>query len=161
MATIEATLKVGPNCVLMANTTTDREKLRPLKLGQEVHVKIETEKRSLSSNALSHAWYSEAANQTNETPENVKAYCKLHFGVAILRAESEYFRNSYDSSIKETLTYRQKLRAMELLNVTRLMSKDQMNRYLNDMQRDYANRGVILETPKDAEYAKWVAAQAI
>lgn len=160
MATIEANLKVGPNCVLMAYATTDREKLRPLKQGQEVKATIITEKRSLSSNALSHQWYRDVADQTGETPEGVKAFSKLHYGVPILRAESMHFRDRYDSTIKIYLNYDQKLLAMEILDVTSLMNKGQMNRYLNDMQRDYATRGVILETPKDAEYAKWIEQQA-
>jgi len=160
MATIEVTLKVGPNCVLMANTTTEREKLSPLKPGEEVRVKIITGKRSLSSNALSHAWYNEAATQTNDTPQNVRSFCKLNYGVPILIAESEHFADRYNRSIRDTLNYEQKLLAMDLLDVTSLMNKGQMNRYLNDMQRDYANRGIILETPEDAEFAKWVAQQA-
>ena len=160
MATIEATFKVGPKCVLMAYANTDREKLRPLKQGQEVQVKITTEKRSLSSNALSHQWYKDVADQTDEVVEDVMCFCKLHYGVPILRAESDKFRDTYDSNIKDFLTYEQKLGAMSFIAVTRLMNKGQMNRYLNDMQRDYATRGVILETPKDAEYSRWITAQA-
>ena len=160
MATIELRMTVGSNRDLRATVTTKRDKLDSLKLGEEVFVKIATGKRSLSSNALSHVWYLEIAKQTNDTPEGVKAFSKLHYGVPILIAESEHFRDRYNRSIRGVLMYEQKLLVMEILNVTSLMNKDQMNRYLNDMQRDSANRGIILETPKDAEYAKWVAAQA-
>lgn len=160
MATIECILKVGPKRELMATTTVEMEKLSKLKIGDEVRVKILTEPRSLSSNALSHQWYKEVALQTSAAPQEVRAFSKLHYGVPIMLAESEKFAEKYNHSIRKTLTYEQKLSVMDLLDVTSLMSRDQMNRYLTDMQREYANRGVILETPKDAEYAKWVAQQA-
>ena len=160
MATIEAILTVGSNRELKAANTVERDKLSKLKPGEEVRVKIATGGRSLSSNALSHQWYSEIAKQTEDSAISAKAYCKLHYGVPILIAESEHFRDRYNRSIRGVLTYEQKLLAMELLDVTSLMSKDQMCRYLNTMQREYANRGIILETPQDAEYGKWVAQQA-
>lgn len=160
MATIECILKVGPKRELMATNTREMEKLSKLKVGDEVRVKILTEPRSLSSNALSHQWYKDISLQISDTPQEVRAFCKLHYGVPILLAESEHFRVRYNRCIRGVLMYEQKLLVMDLLDVTSLMSKDQMNRYLTDMQREYANRGVILETPKDAEYAKWVAEQA-
>ena len=159
MATIEAVLTVGQNRELTARTTTDREKLSKLKPGEEVRVKIATGGRSLSSNALSHQWYKDASMQMDESPEEVRAYCKLHFGVPLMLAESEKFRESYNA-IRYALTYESKLKAMDILDVTSLMSKDQMCKYLNDMQRSYAEQGVILETPKDSAYAKWIEQEA-
>ena len=160
MATIEATLRVGPSRELRAVNTVEMDKISKLKPGDDVRVKIATGKRSVSSNALSHQWYKDASIQTQDTIIDVRSFCKLHYGVPIMRADSEDFREVYDRSIRDALTYGQKLLAMEILNVTSLMSRDQMNRYLNTMQQEYSNRGVILETPKDAEFAKWVAAQA-
>lgn len=160
MPTIELNMTVGPQKVLRAAVTTESEKLKGLKLGQEVRVKIATELRSLPSNALSHQWYKDVSLQTQDAPHYVRNFCKLHYGVPILLAESEKFRNCYNVSIRGSLTYEQKLAVMDLLDVTSLMNKDQMNRYLNTMQQEYANRGVILQTPKDAEYARWVEQQA-
>lgn len=156
MATIELIMTVGSNRELRATVTTQRDKLDKLKPGQEVRVKIATGQRSLSSNALSHQWYKDAANQTGETIDGVRNFCKLRYGVPILRAESKKFRAIYDTNIKHKLTYEEKLDSMPIIDVTSLMNKGQMNQYLSDMQREYANRGVILETPKDAEYAKWI-----
>lgn len=160
MATIELTMKVGAQRELRATVTTEMDKISKLKPGEEVRVKIATGQRSVSANALSHQWYKDVALQTSDTPHEVRAFCKLHYGVPILLAESEKFAERYNHAIRVTLTYEQKLSVMDLLDVTSLMSKDQMNRYLNTMQQEYANRGVILETPQDADYAKWVAAQA-
>lgn len=154
MATIEATLKVGANRELRAVNTVEMDKISKLKPGDDVRVKIATGKRSVSANALSHQWYKDISLQTSDTPQEVRAFCKATYGVPILLAESEKFAEKYNHSIRYTLTYEQKLSVMDLLDVTSLMSKDQMNRYLNTMQQEYANRGVILETPQDAEYAR-------
>jgi len=160
MATIEATLKVGPNRELRAVNTVDMDKISKLKPGDDVRVNIATGKRSVSANALSHQWYKDIALQTSDKPQEVRAFCKLHYGVPLLLAESEKFAEKYNHSIRKTLTYEQKLSVMDLLDVTSLMSRDQMNRYLNTMQQEYANRGVILETPKDSAYAQYIAEQA-
>ena len=117
MATIECILKIGPKRELMATNTREIEKLSKLKVGQEVRVKILTEPRSLSSNALSHQWYKDAALQTSDTPQEVRTYCKLTIGVPIMLAESEKFAEKYNHSIRRTLTYEQKLSVMDLLDV--------------------------------------------
>ena len=110
--------------------------------------------RSLSQNAISHVWYGEVSRKLKEqTPEEVKCECKLRFGVPILRAEDEDFREMYDAAIRRYLTYEQKLRAMRYLPVTSLMTKNQLSRYLEAVQREYASRGVSLEFPQDREDA--------
>jgi len=109
--------------------------------------------RSLDQNALSHAWYNEIAQQVADTPENVKCECKLRFGVPILRAEDEDFREMYDTAIKHSLTYEQKLKAMRYLPVTSNMTKAQLSRYLQHVQMSYAEQGVIVEFPREDEAA--------
>jgi hypothetical protein len=105
--------------------------------------------RSLDQNAISHAWYEQIARELREgTPIQVKAECKLRLGVPILRAEDPDFRAFYDGSIKP-LTYEQKLKAMEYLPVTSLMTVSQLSRYLTDMQSDFATRDVRLEFPAE------------
>lgn len=116
-----------------------------------LRVSVRTGKnRSLNQNAISHAWYEQISRELGEgTPEDVKCECKLRFGVPILRAEDEDFREMYDASIKRHLSYEQKLKAMRFLPVTSLMTKNQLSRYLEDMQREYAGRGVRLEFPEE------------
>ncbi len=96
--------------------------------------------RSLDQNAISFIWYEQIAREIGEyTPEGVRCECKLRYGVPIMRAEDEDFRAFYDLVIKP-LTYEQKLRAMVYTPVTSLMNTDQLNRYLDDMQRAYIGR---------------------
>lgn len=110
--------------------------------------------RSLSQNAISHVWYGQVSKALKEqTPEEVKCECKLRFGVPILRAEDADFREMYDAAIRRHLTYEQKLKTMRYLPVTSLMTKEQLSRYLEAVQQEYADRGVRLEFPQAREVA--------
>lgn len=114
----------------------------------------ESKPRSLPQNALAHVWYEQIARELGEdTPERVKAECKLRFGVPILRAHDEEFRAMYDRAIKNTLTYEQKVEVMRFLPVTSLMQTDQLSNYLQDMQRSYIGRVELLFPDEWAEVA--------
>ena len=110
--------------------------------------------RSLSQNNIAHAWYEQISRELGEdSPEGVKLECKLRFGVPILRAEDEDFCSMYDLTIgagrNSKLSYEQKIQAMRYLPVTSLMSTKQKSRFLEDIQREYSVRNVILEFPDD------------
>jgi hypothetical protein len=103
--------------------------------------------RSLDQNAISHTWYDQISRELREeTPLGVKCFCKLHYGVPILRAENEDFRAQYDTVLKP-LSYDKKLLAMNFLPVTSLMTKPQLSQYLEAIQSAYADR-VNLEFPE-------------
>ena len=113
-----------------------------------LRVSIKTGKdRSLDQNSISHAWYEQISRELREeTPLGVKNFCKLHYGVPILRAENEEFRQQYDTVLKP-LSYDKKLLAMNFLPVTSLMNKAQLSQYLEAMQAAYADK-VKLEFPE-------------
>jgi len=105
----------------------------------ELTMKVGTD-RSLSQNSISHAWYAQVSTELREdTPLGVKCYCKLHFGVPILRAEDGEYRATYDATIKR-MSYEQKMEAMKCWPVTSLMTKAQLSAYLEAMQEHYATR---------------------
>jgi len=107
--------------------------------------------RSLDQNAVSHCWYEQVADELREDEaQDVKRFCKLHFGVPILRADEATFREMYDATFKK-LTYPQKLKAMDFLDVTSIMSTKQMARYMGELQEHYRTRGVILEFQTQAK----------
>lgn len=118
-----------------------------------LRVTIKTGKdRTLDQNAISHAWYEQVARELREdNAEGVKAECKLRFGVPILRAYDEDFREMYDTSIRGHLSYEQKIKAMRFLPVTSLMTTAQLSQYLEDVQRHYDSRGVSLEFPEESQ----------
>jgi hypothetical protein len=102
-------------------------------------------KRNLDQNAIFHVWCNQVDKQYCIKIGETKRFCKLHFGVPILRAEDEGFRKLYDKAILSTLSYEEKLEAMDILPVTRLMKKKQMARFLDSVQGHYAELGIILE----------------
>lgn len=117
-----------------------------------LRVTVKTGKdRSLDQNAISHAWYEQIARELREDDAlGVKRFCKLNYGVPILRAEDPEFRSLYDCAIKPHLTYEQKLKAMDYLPVTSLMTTTQLSAYLVAMQDAYVGK-VSLEFPPEDE----------
>ena len=117
-----------------------------------LQITIHDDVRSRNQNSLSHAWYEQISRELGEdSPEGVKAFCKLHYGVPILRAENDHFREAYDETIRP-MEYEKKVKIMgEPMNlpVTSLMSKKQLNRYLELLQTEFTARGVKLEFPGD------------
>ncbi len=102
--------------------------------------------RSLDQNAHTHVWYGQIARELREDDElGWKCFCKLHFGVPIMRLDEE-FRECYDGSIK-LLAYEQKLVAMRHWPVTSLMTKEQLSKYAEAVQAHFRTLGVLLEFP--------------
>lgn len=102
--------------------------------------------RSLSANSLSHIWYNIADKMLSDQVGDNRRYCKLHFGVPILRGECEKFRSAYDKAIKP-FDYSIKLQLMDFWPVTSIMSREQMGRYLTAVQIHYAsNHALVLES---------------
>jgi len=110
--------------------------------------------RSTAQNRLAQRWFTDIATQLgDQTHEDVRAECKLRFGVPILRAENEAFRLSYDRVIK-ALPYEEKLAAIKAfdLPVTRLMNVKQMTAFMDEMQRHWTAQGVRLTDPEALKY---------
>ena len=108
--------------------------------------------RSIEQNKLQRLWLLEIAEQLGEnTPEGYRAYCKLHHGVPILRAESEDFCQAYDRHIR-ALPYETKLAYMAVpldFPVTRLFTTAQMSQYLDAIHADFTSQGVRLTDPEE------------
>lgn len=110
--------------------------------------------RSTAQNRLAQRWFTDIATQLgDQTHEDVRAECKLRFGVPILRAENEAFRLSYDRVLK-ALPYEQKLEAIKAFDmpVTRLMNIKQMTAFMDEMQRHWSAQGVRLTDPEALKY---------
>lgn len=114
--------------------------------------KPEDGKRSLNQNDLAFKWYQEIAEQKgDETPTEIRAFCKLTFGVEI-RRKDEAFRRKYDEILKP-LPIPAKLALMVEpfdLPVTRDMGKKEMTAYLDAMNAYWTGRGINLTIPEDA-----------
>lgn len=112
-------------------------------------------RRSVEQNKLQRKWMTEISEQLGDrTPEEVRAYCKLTIGVPILRAESELFREKYDSVVRP-LSYEQKLAIMSEpldMPITRLMTSKQKTFYLDAIFQHFSEKGIVLTIPPDKRY---------
>ena len=109
--------------------------------------------RSTEQNRLQWQWANEVSEQLAEdTPAAVQAYFKLHFGVPILRAESEAFREVYDRVMRPQ-PYEDKLLYMERcgFQVSSLLTTKQMTQYLDAIYTEFTGRGVQLTRPNEGE----------
>lgn len=109
--------------------------------------------RSLSQNAIMHAWYTQMAveDRQHSLQEHIR-YCKWHHGVPILCADDPEYR-ALCRTLLGPLDYESRLIAMDHYPVTRLMTKAQESTYLEAMQRDYGRRGVTLSFPDQSAQA--------
>lgn len=137
-------------------TEYDRDLLLRLLREQKLPFTVDITKgkrRSVEQNKLQRLLINEIAEQLgDQTPEEVRGYCKLTIGVPILRAENEAFRERYDAVVKP-LSYEQKLAIMtEPLDmpVTRLMSIEQKTRYIDGIYQHFCQKGVVLTVPEAA-----------
>lgn len=109
-------------------------------------------RRTVEQNKLQRLWMKEVAEQLGDrSAEEVRGYCKLHFGVPILREEHEGFRVKYDQVVKP-LPYDQKLEIMMEpldLPVTRLMTTAQKTAFLDAIFRHWSEMGLVLTLPPE------------
>lgn len=117
-----------------------------LKAKGSIEVTVTGGKRKLTQNALAFEWYGQVAIHLGDhTVEEVHAISKLHVGVPLMRSEDAEYSAAYDLAIKP-LPYETKLEAMKYWPTTRLMNKEQMSSYLEQLQRFWAQRcGIVLE----------------
>ena len=106
--------------------------------------------RSNEQNNLQWKWMQEASDQRSDMrADEYQAYCKLHFGIPILRAEDEDFKAQYDRLIRP-MSYEEKLDIMGGVidfPVTRLMNTEQTTRYLDAVYEHFTGLGVVLTNP--------------
>jgi hypothetical protein len=112
-----------------------------------VTISQENEARSVKQNRLAFLWYRIRGSMTGHGAEYERATCKLLYGVPILR-EDKAFDDFYMTAI-HTLSYKQMLDAMEYVPVTRLMTTKQFALYLDTIDQESANIGIVLPQPED------------
>lgn len=111
--------------------------------------------RTSPQNKLQRLWVLEIHQQLGDrTPEEVRGYCKLHFGVPILRHENPAFKEEYDKVIRP-LPYEAKLKLMMEpfdFGITRIMTTRQKTAYLDAINQHFSEQGVILTNPEDLKF---------
>tara|TARA_R110000787_G_scaffold35625_1_gene91341 strand:+ start:4822 stop:5292 length:471 start_codon:yes stop_codon:yes gene_type:complete len=112
----------------------------------DVQIKKARNDRTLLQNRTQWQHYRDAARQGDQTAEEYKCYCKLRFGVPILRRDSEAYREKYDRIIKP-LGYEKKLELMATpfdFPVTSAMSVRQHSEFLEKTANHFIGLGFTL-----------------
>lgn len=123
--------------------------------GYEPPLVIKVEKgeaalRTLDQNALVNVWYRQIGEEYGLDFEEARAYCKLIFGIPMLRTKSKHFRNTYDKYLKH-MSYREKMNVIMHtdLPVTSTFNTKEMSEYMESMQRYFADKGLRLKSIGD------------
>lgn len=120
--------------------------------GKRPEVEIRPDGRTVDQNDMIHALYRQIASQSDDQGFiEVRRYCKLHYGVPMLRAASEVFRYVYDHAIKP-LDYEFKLKAMDVLPVTSELGKRDAMEFIDTVIREYSARGFSLVHPSETDW---------
>ena len=106
--------------------------------------------RTLSQNALVHKWFSEIAEQTHESADQIKRECKYYQGCPILMAEDPQFVKFVENL--SHLTVEEKIAAMDYVAVTSVMDTKQLGRFADAVQRKYLGQGLKLTDPEMQKY---------
>lgn len=146
----------------VVKTDADRLRLITYLLNREMPFTTTTEdgakvKRTTKQNSLLHHYLSEAVEQGDGeyNHEQLRALCKLHFGIPILCAESPELEQLYTERVFSLPYIEQVNRMMRPLEVpvTSLMDKDQMEEYLNAVRYHFeVRKGMKLTSPEDDIY---------
>jgi hypothetical protein len=112
------------------------------------------EKRSLDQNALLNIWYREIGNELGEEAIDVRARCKLDYGVPIRRREEKFNKvwkaleqrvfNAYKSTPREVA-----LAFIREFAITSEMDTQQMTEYMQTIKRVHSVQGVTLSRAED------------
>ena len=114
------------------------------------------EDRTLAQNNTVHGWYGEIAKHFGDrTSDDVRSECKLTFGVRMLVAEDDAFREQWMRLFGQRFSYEEKLELMSEPHnypVTSIMTAKQMARYMDQVFQHYGAQGVRLTDPEMMKY---------
>jgi hypothetical protein len=133
---------------------TEADRQRAIKILQSVEMPCtmtttKGESRSLKQNRLQQMWNLELSQQGDMTAEDYRAYNKAFFGIPILLAENEPFREQYNAIVRP-LAYEKKLEIMKApidFPVTRLFTMRQHKQFLDDIYTHWTGKGFHLTDP--------------
>lgn len=114
----------------------------------EVEIRAHRDSRSDKQRRLQFQWYRERGKQNGNGPKYEERFCKLEFGVPILRCDSDEFNEFYARTL-ESLPWQQQLETMRFIPVTRFFTVKQNAEYLNDIEQHSAEHDWVLTHPDD------------
>jgi len=106
-------------------------------------------KKTHDQERLARKWFKELAEQGDQSAEEYRGYCKLHFGVVLAKQHSDDWAEKYDRIIRP-LPYEQKLELMMEpfdFPVTRILNTKLEKEYLDRVFTFYTAKGFVLTDP--------------
>ena len=113
-------------------------------------IKPKKRDRTDAQNAIFAVWARQRSEQTGLTESEERNYCKLTFGVPIM-CHHDKFREFWQHY--RSLSYEDQLKAMNFVDVTSLMSIDEMTRFLTELEIETHSQGLEISTPRIYEEA--------
>ena len=110
--------------------------------------------RADAQNRLAQRWFADVSRQLGDvTHDDVRADCKVSFGVPILCAENDAFRAGWAATFAP-LGYEGARKAVKALDVpvTRLMTVAQMTAFMSAVQHHWRSMGLYLTDPEALKY---------
>jgi len=121
--------------------------------GKPPTVQFLRDKRSKNQNSMIYALYGQIAIQMDDQSTlDVRRFCKLHYGVGILKSVDPDFCEFYDRAIKK-MSYEDKLFLMGHMDITSAdgFKKPQATEYIDEIIREYSKQGISLINPNEAD----------
>jgi len=112
----------------------------------DVQIQKHSKKRTNPQNNTANKWYRDCEKQGDMKAWEYRAYCKLHFGIPILRRDNLKFKEVYDRTVKP-YSYEEKLSFMVepwSFEVTSLMNVKQHSEFLDMVERHLREQGFHL-----------------
>lgn len=110
------------------------------------------DKRSTNQNALLHKWFGEIALQIpGDTLIGVKGRCHRKYGLPIKMQDPQFAWVWEQTGAKLNYEKQCSYLASGVLNISSGMTKPQLSQYMDEMQRDYEDQGVILTNREHSE----------
>lgn len=103
--------------------------------------------RTVQQNKLMWKWAQEAGDQIGETADEVQRRWKLDHGIPILCVDREDYRSFCRLTLR-ALTREQRMKAMEFTPVTSEMNVKQMVRFMDTVERECVENGIVLTQPE-------------
>ena len=144
--TIEMTILNREDLDVMLKMLTELDVEFPISLTIDKRKKT----RTLIQNNTANKWYRDCEKQGDMKAWEYKAYCKLHFGVPILRRDSVKYKEMYDTKVK-AFPYETKMIFMSepySFPVTSMMNVAQHSEFLDLVGRHLALQGFKLTEVK-------------
>ena len=108
-------------------------------------------KRSNPQNSTLHAWFSQIAAETGQTPAEAKGEIKLRFGLPIMQTENAAWIAEW-MPLYGPLSYAQRLKLFEVIPLTSKLTTRQMAALMDAVQREYRAQGIPLIDPDARKY---------